>query len=110
MDGAMYRQDQGIEMGRGWVFLHDNDPKHTAKATKEWLKKKSWSGPASLIEVCEGNWRFDLPNVSLKTLMTRRGSAKRSETKPLQRCVQTCDQIQETLDLCERQQGFSNKY
>ncbi len=27
-------------MGRGCVFQHDNDPKHTAKATKEWLKKK----------------------------------------------------------------------
>uniref|UniRef100_A0A674MQF4 Transposase Tc1-like domain-containing protein n=1 Tax=Takifugu rubripes TaxID=31033 RepID=A0A674MQF4_TAKRU len=28
-----------LKMGRGWVFQHDNDPKHTAKATKEWLKK-----------------------------------------------------------------------
>uniref|UniRef100_A0A8C7HC78 Tc1-like transposase DDE domain-containing protein n=1 Tax=Oncorhynchus kisutch TaxID=8019 RepID=A0A8C7HC78_ONCKI len=27
-------------MGRGWVFQHDNDPKHTARATKEWLRKK----------------------------------------------------------------------
>lgn len=23
------------KMGRGWVFKHGNDPKHTAKATKE---------------------------------------------------------------------------
>ena len=27
-------------MKRGWVFQHDNDPKHTAQATKEWLRKK----------------------------------------------------------------------
>ncbi|KAL0188790.1 hypothetical protein M9458_015889, partial [Cirrhinus mrigala] len=29
-----------LKMGRGWVFQHDNDPKHMAKATKQWLKKK----------------------------------------------------------------------
>uniref|UniRef100_A0A8D0A432 Transposase Tc1-like domain-containing protein n=1 Tax=Sander lucioperca TaxID=283035 RepID=A0A8D0A432_SANLU len=49
MDGVMYRQILGenllpsaraLKMGRGWVFQHDNDPKHTAKATKERLKKK----------------------------------------------------------------------
>uniref|UniRef100_A0AAY5KG10 Transposase Tc1-like domain-containing protein n=1 Tax=Esox lucius TaxID=8010 RepID=A0AAY5KG10_ESOLU len=49
MNGAMYCQILGenllpsartLKMGRGWIFQHDNDPKHTAKATKEWLKKK----------------------------------------------------------------------
>ncbi len=40
-----------LKMGHGWVFQHDSDPKHTAKATKEWIKKKhikvlEW--PASL--------------------------------------------------------------
>ncbi|KAI4876200.1 hypothetical protein NFI96_002768 [Prochilodus magdalenae] len=48
MDGAMYRtilrdnllpSARDLKMGRGWVFQHDNDPKHTAKATKDWLKK-----------------------------------------------------------------------
>ena len=49
MNGAMYREIMGdnllpsvraLKMGHGWVFQHDNDPKHMAKATKEWLKKK----------------------------------------------------------------------
>ncbi|KAK6299813.1 hypothetical protein J4Q44_G00298460 [Coregonus suidteri] len=49
MDGAMYREIlannllpsvRALKMGRGWVFQHDNDPKHTARATKEWLCKK----------------------------------------------------------------------
>ncbi len=49
MDGAMYRKILAnnllpsvrvLKMGRGWVFQHDNDPKHTARATKEWLRKK----------------------------------------------------------------------
>ena len=48
MNGVMYREILGdnllpsvraLKMGRGWVFQHYNDPKHTAKATKEWLKK-----------------------------------------------------------------------
>ncbi len=30
---------RALKMGRGWVFQHDNDPKHTAKEIKEWLKK-----------------------------------------------------------------------
>ena len=49
MDRAMYRQILGenllpsaraLKMGHGLIFQHGNDPKNTAKATKEWLKKK----------------------------------------------------------------------
>ncbi|CDQ98778.1 unnamed protein product [Oncorhynchus mykiss] len=49
MDGAMYRKIlannllpsvRALKMGRGWVFQHDSDLKHTARATKVWLCKK----------------------------------------------------------------------
>jgi len=60
MNGAMYREIlsqnllpsvRALKMKRGWIFQHDNDPKHTARATKEGLCKsilRSWSGLASL--------------------------------------------------------------
>ncbi len=35
MDGTCTVRARALKMGRGWVFQHDNDPKHTAKATKE---------------------------------------------------------------------------
>ena len=49
MDGAKYRKileknllpsTRKLKLGRKFTFHHDNDPKHTDKATLEWLRKK----------------------------------------------------------------------
>ncbi len=57
MNGAMYREilsenllpsARALKMKRGWVFQHDNDPKHTARATKEWLRKKHFKADGSV--------------------------------------------------------------
>ncbi len=41
LDENLLQSDQDLRLGRRFTFQQDNDPKHTAKITKEWLHNNS---------------------------------------------------------------------
>jgi hypothetical protein len=55
LDENLLQSAQDLRPGRTFTFQQDNDPKHTAKTTQEWLRGKS-------LNVLE--WRNQSPDLT----------------------------------------------
>ncbi len=108
-----------LKMGRGWVFQHDNDPKHTAKATKEWLKKKhikvlEWPSQSTDLNPIENLWS------ELKVRAAKRQPRNLNDLEriceeewdkiPPEMCANLVANYKERLTSVIANKGFATKY
>ncbi|KAI3368362.1 hypothetical protein L3Q82_008070 [Scortum barcoo] len=86
-----------LKLKRNWTLQHDNDPKHTSKSTKDWLKTKKW-------RVLE--WPSQSPDLNpiemlwsdLKRAVHARNPSNISQLKEI--CIEEWGKL--SLDQCQR--------
>lgn len=128
MDGAMYRQilndnllpsARTLKMGRGWTFMQDNDPKHSAKATQEWLRRRhikvlEWPSQSPDLNPIENLWRELKVRVSKrqpKNLKDLELICKEEWAKiPVSTCANLIKDYRKRLLNVIENKGYSTKY
>ncbi len=119
LDENLLQSAQDLRLGRRFTFQQDNDPKHTAKITKEWLHNNSvtvleWPSQSPDLNPIEHLWR------DLKMAVHQRLPSNLTELErickeewqriPKSRCEKLVASFPKTLMAVLNQKGASTKY
>ncbi len=119
LDENLLQGAQDLRLGRRFTFQQDNDPKHTAKITKEWLHNNSvtvleWPRQSPNLNPIEHLWR------DLKMAVHQRLPSNLTELErickeewqriPKSRCEKLVASFPKRLMAVLNQKGASTKY
>ncbi len=119
LDENLLQSAQDLRLGRRFTFQQDNDPKHTAKITKEWLHNNSvtvleWPSQSPDLNPIEHLWR------DLKMAVHQRLPSNLTELErickeewqriPKSRCEKLVAIFPKKTHGCIKSKGASTKY
>lgn len=102
-----------------WIFMHDNDPKHTAAVVKTWLSQEKiplldWPAQSPDLNPIENLWNDVKTIVGQKKIKNLdelwEGVQEAWNSIPLDRCQKLIESLTRRCDAVIQNKGYSTKY